>query len=378
MKHLSLLIFLIAISFCACRKDIPTKPCINNSNPFTSIIDDFDYAADEAQFLADDTEGDDDTENAYSPEGATPMKITGAYCIDSIAPLNSTGKKNKNAKRALFYSCKKTKFTLSGYGFKSQSDTSRVIPIITKTKDTLHDATILTWSDNKITIEVNNLDATKYPIDTKISLKFKVFRSNDKLNKAAVSRVKSRAAISVNCAIRNDTISFSDSTITLNTLINSILQRRQPYHSFNYWISTQTWKCASYTIPSQPVYFPCYQYAQKFSDTYHGHYIGSIFENADLKRGMVVCNKNYASQGQSYDYKMVERILPRYNTAVDATGRPTCRVILYDPERGDTVSYHYHADLTAAMQNNGYPYMMTEYSSRAQGTQKTVRYFINE
>lgn len=52
---------------------------------------------------------------------------------------------------------------------------------------------IMSWSDTKIEIEVPAVNAIYYE-NINFSLKFKVFRINDKLNKLPVSRVKSRAS----------------------------------------------------------------------------------------------------------------------------------------------------------------------------------------
>ena len=217
------LLIVLACLLSACRKDISNRDNLPADTQI-SLTDNFDFAADEAQYLIDDTEGDNDAENSYIADAATPMKIQGVFATDSLPILNPvTGKKQKYAKRQIVNTTAVTRFTLKGYGFKAQSDTSAIQAIIAKTKDTLSFACqIISWSDTEIVLNLPTL-TVQSAIDKYFSLKLKVFRSNDKENKLAVSRTKSRACISRTGA---ETVSGGSPNCTGITSLDSALLYR--------------------------------------------------------------------------------------------------------------------------------------------------------
>lgn len=196
MKKIFILAFVLT-SFLACQKDIVREtPGVDNRGFVTD--GDFDFVADSLAFLADDTDAEEQAQTDYQSEVASKMKIVQAITTDSLPIWNPSNpsKKQKFGKRQIINTDSVTRFTLRGYGFKAQSDTSRVEAIIAKTRDTLSkNCTIISWSDSVIVFNVPTL-TVQSAITKQFSLKFKVWRSNDKVNKLAVSRVKSRSSIS--------------------------------------------------------------------------------------------------------------------------------------------------------------------------------------
>ena len=187
MKINTAYLFILILFSASCQKDM-----VHSSNDQSTPTDAFDYVADEAAFCVDETEGDD--ENDYNSDIATPMKVTEVIGSDSLPIINpATQKKQKYARRQILSTNGKSRFMIRGYGFKAQSDTSKVIATI-KT-DTLGICNIISWSNTQIVVDVPKLEFQTH-IDKQFSLKFRVYRSNDKLNKLPVSRVKSRACIS--------------------------------------------------------------------------------------------------------------------------------------------------------------------------------------
>lgn len=380
------LLIIISCLLISCRKDVNNP---TNQTPVVSQVDVFDYAADEAQFLIDDTEGDEDAENGYIQDGATPMKITAIYCYDSIAltdPL--TGKAMKGAKRAKLSNSSNngTPLIIAGYGFKDVSDTSRVECIIAKTKDTLSkNCYIKSWSDTKIEVSVPRLDVSKYPSDAYISLKLKVFRSNDKLNKKEVSRVKSRASISKAVSIDSTiqpTYTIPDSIYALSDRYGFLLSKRVSYLAGNntslankspylpnacYFVPIE-YNGSTGTPPKYPT--PCYNRATVFEEAYRTVVVGGT-NYINIKWGTIICNKNTYAQG--YNHKVILKQTSLYNWR-DANDRPQRQFLIWDAQRQDTVSYLYHYNIPTAR------FVFTENSTRVRSgyTQETIYYYLQE
>lgn len=89
MKINTAYLFILILFSASCQKDM-----VHSSNDQSTPTDTFDYAEDERQFIADETEGDH--ENDYTSDTATPMKVTAVYCYDSIEPINPTTLKRTN------------------------------------------------------------------------------------------------------------------------------------------------------------------------------------------------------------------------------------------------------------------------------------------
>lgn len=186
MRTLFVVLSFAIISVIACKKETSDKLSVP---AISSVTDNFE---EDTNFDADEYSDDEDS---YQSEAATAMKVLYVTATDSLPYYSdiATLKRQKYGRRQVVSTTAKTRFTLRGYGFKARSDTSKVQCIIKK--DTLGYAEIVSWADSNIVVNVPIL-VNAEAIAKQFSLKFKVFRSNDKLNKLPVSRVKSRASIS--------------------------------------------------------------------------------------------------------------------------------------------------------------------------------------
>lgn len=323
MKYIPVFLTFLFLSAVACKKDPEhsgDKVHVVDSPRVLGVsdeLDNFDYAADEAAFLVDDTEGDYDPENSYIEDSATPMKIMYVTSSDSLPywKPGSTTKKQKYGRRQTVFSCKENEFTITGYGFKAQSDTSRVEAMITKTHDTLsHACTIVSWSDTEIKLKFPQLTIAAYT-SAPFSLKFKVFRSNDKLNKLPVSRTKSRGCIGSDytgvCG-QISTYSFIDSNI-------NEIKRIRTAEGLTPWFASPKFTRFHWNFSLRP----------------------------PLKKGDVfACTNDYAGFGQRYCVLTEDATA----TTADATNRPRMQVkyrtINIDTNTPETITGYYRADLS--------------------------------
>ncbi len=179
-------IFSICIFQYACTK-------LENTNivPITRDESVEDDDPDEIGYAFDDPEYSGELE-----ERASTFKIVQVLTADSLPVYkpDGSGKKQKYAKRQIVSTSARTRFTLIGYGFKSQiADTSKVVAYIKGVEQP--NVEIVSWSDTVVVVDFPVL-TSELLINNTFSIKFKLWRANDKQGRTNVSRTKSKSCIS--------------------------------------------------------------------------------------------------------------------------------------------------------------------------------------
>jgi hypothetical protein len=196
----------------------------------------YDEAAEERQFILDDTEGDDDEVGTYDPEALPPFKIVSAYTNDTIPKTNGCNPKVKYAKRRIVFNDATTTVTLRGYGFGPRQDSSTLEALIKKVPHKV--PTVLSWSDTLVRFTYPAFDSATLKT---FSIQFKIHKRFTYLNKPKLQS-KSKAMSSINSLFRTDSL-CSAGTVTgsamdvrdvhLEKVIDSVLAYRQ---SFGLWL----------------------------------------------------------------------------------------------------------------------------------------------
>lgn len=145
---------------------------------------------DEIGYYFDDEKQDFELEE----RGASYFKIYAVTTADSLPIYRSDGKKQKYAKRQIISTIDSTTFFIKGVGFKVRNDSSYIKAYI-KNVQQGGNLKIESWTDTAITVKYPPLTDSLF-IKKTFSIKFKVFRANDKAGKPNVSRVKSKSCIS--------------------------------------------------------------------------------------------------------------------------------------------------------------------------------------
>ncbi len=151
-----------------------------------------------------DADPDDPDEIGYAVDIADPeqleeralaFKIMQVITTDSMPAFRTdgSGKKQKYGKRQIVSTTAKTRFFLRGYGFKPLSDSSRVKAYIKNVEQPSLD--IINWSDTLVTVDFPILTSPLL-IEKTFSIKFKLFRANEKAGKPNISRSRSKSCIS--------------------------------------------------------------------------------------------------------------------------------------------------------------------------------------
>ena len=131
MKYLPFLILLTVVSVFACRN----HPEYSEQTvvPTTVVTDTDDYTtADEAQFIADDTDGDTDYLDVYNTDASSIPKVKINYVLttDTVAKSSTCGisdAKQKFKKRRVVNNDSVTTFFIRGYGFgPDNADSGRI------------------------------------------------------------------------------------------------------------------------------------------------------------------------------------------------------------------------------------------------------------
>ena len=189
MKHIFILTTLVFLCILSCKKEV-RDPSAERLSGFVAP-EPFDFAAEEKQFVEDETNNED----TYEPE-AILMKVTYITTKDSLPYYKSTDPtvttKQKYGRRQIISDSFKTRMKLYGYGFKPQNANSKVLCRVKN--DTIGFAEIISWSDTAIIYDIPSLPIL-YRNKT-FSMKFKVFCSNPVATKPPISRSKSRGCIS--------------------------------------------------------------------------------------------------------------------------------------------------------------------------------------
>jgi hypothetical protein len=137
----------------------------------------------------------DTAEPSQLEERASTFKIMQVITNDSLPIFrpDGSGKKQKYGKRQIVSTTAKTRFFLRGYGFKSQSDSSTVKAYIKNVEQP--NINIISWSDTLVTVDFPIL-TSQLLIEKTFSIKFKIFRANDKAGRTNTTRVRSKSCIS--------------------------------------------------------------------------------------------------------------------------------------------------------------------------------------
>ena len=152
----------------------------------------------------DDADPDDPDEIGYAVESVEPSELderASAFKIMQVITNDSlpiyrpdgSGKKQKYGKRQIVSTTAKTRFFLKGYGFKPQSDSSNVKAYIKNVEQPNVD--VISWSDTLVTVDFPIL-TSQLLIEKTFSIKFKIFRANDKAGRTNTTRVRSKSCIS--------------------------------------------------------------------------------------------------------------------------------------------------------------------------------------
>lgn len=182
MKHLALLVTFLLLSVIACHKEASDKVHVVDRS---FVTDDY-TEADEAQFVADDTDGDNDFVDAYIADASSIPKVKMQYVVtaDTVQKSSTCGipdKKQKFKKRRVANEDSVTTFFLRGYGFGSP-DSSR-LRVYGKElgfkgyhqEDSLA-LTIVKWSDSLIICTHPTIANSVYTLTKGFSLKFLLYR----------------------------------------------------------------------------------------------------------------------------------------------------------------------------------------------------------
>lgn len=182
MKHLALFVTFLCLSVIACHKEASDKVHVVDRS---FVTDDY-TEADEAQFVADDTDGDNDFVDAYFADASSIPKVKMQYVVtaDTVEKSSTCGipdKKQKFKKRRVANEDSVTTLFLRGYGFGSP-DSSR-LRVYGKElgfkgyhqEDSLA-LTIVKWSDSLIICTHPAISNSVYTLTKGFSLKFLLYR----------------------------------------------------------------------------------------------------------------------------------------------------------------------------------------------------------
>lgn len=193
-------VFLVSVQFAACKKETNDKTIARNEATLTDDANDsdtFDYAAEEKQFAFDDTDEDNAEAGYYITEASTSFKITSVKASEILPTKNPiTGKSQRYGKRNILSSVAKTRITIVGEGFRSQTAKSKVLARIKF--DTIGFCDIISWDSTRIVADLPILQNTKNvdALNKTFSLKISVFRESDKTTVVETIRTKSAASLS--------------------------------------------------------------------------------------------------------------------------------------------------------------------------------------